>query len=231
MELDEYDNVKSGSNNCDINDMEAYNDDDDYQAPSAEDCETDITEASEKGKRRKIKSSLTAKCKSSKRRKSNNNSRKNVARKLVLKTPNTMPLAAGGAKDASLTVTPICARTRRKLAASTIIDLITPSPGLPKTRLTKSTARKRGSATKLKVTIQEASFNNVSLNTPAASATGETKQHQQTSDMKRKHRPRRRLIKTDLATHESLQDDSNSNFSPNVWKLNTEGIYSRNCKK
>lgn len=203
-------------------------DDEDYHDQSGDEDETDATETSEQCIRRKITTAatITQKQISTAKRKYKTKSTKitTVARKLILKTPNLTPQPAA-TNNTPLSTTPICARTRGKRAAKSVKKLTSPSITTSKTKakLVKSN-KKRGSAIK--------SVGNKSA--AAASAAGEIEQQQDIANSytKRKRRTRRCLIKTDLATSESLQDDdSNSIFSPDDWKMNTETMYSRNCKK
>lgn len=207
-------------------------DDEDYHDQSGDEDESDDTETSEQYIRRKntTAATITQKQSSTAKRKIKTKSTKTTtaARKLILKTPNLTPQPAASNNNPSISTTPICARTRGKRAAKTVKKLTSPSITTSKTKskLVKSN-KKRGSAIK--------SFGNkTSSSAAAASAAGEIEQQQENSNSytKRKRRTRRCLIKTDHATSESLQDDDfNSIFSPDVWKMNTETMYSRNCKK
>lgn len=221
MEVDECDNVKTNDNETEdmIEEAEEEEDEDYREEQSGEENETDNTETSE----HKTTTNTTQKQRKLTKRTKTNKSTSKASRKLILKTPST---PAQVNKSETPTATPVCARTRGKRAATTVKK--TTPVSKTKTKTAKST-KKRGSAMKTAGRSKPSSA--ATNDCPAASAAGEI-EHNGVVTNKRERRTRRCLIKTDLATSESLQDDdSNSNFSPDIWKMNNEAMYLRNCKK
>lgn len=157
-----------------------------------------------------------------------------VARKLILKTPNNMTSAENSEGTSG---TPAIKKTTRKKSLKV---KLAPSPtySTPVSTIESSTAVKHVSKS-AKSTKRGSAISRSSRKTSAsaaASAAGEVEQQQQSSTANRERRTRRRLLKTEQAATEGLvEDDSNSNFSPDghLWKDNnhTEVVYSRNCKK
>ncbi|KAM7344277.1 back seat driver isoform 2-T3 [Cochliomyia hominivorax] len=219
MEVDECDNGKNNNIDEDMKE-DADEDDEEYHGQSGDENETDATETSEQNARHKsIQKQRTAK-RSKTTKATTSGKTSNVIRKLILKTPNNE--ATNNNNNTSLTVTPVCARTRGKKANTTAKK----STKTTNTKLAKST-KKRGSAIK-SVGQKSATGTTSGTAATAASAAGEIEQNQ---EIKRERRTRRRLLNADLQAMESHDDDSNSNLSPDIWKMNTEVIYSRNCKK
>lgn len=224
MEIDECDNGKKYSNRLEAMDEDCDEDGDrddehdiDYNDQSGDEDETDATESSDQYTKRK-----TTVQRQQQQQANNKRSKISASRKLILKTPNMTP-ASGN--NTSVSVTPIGRRTRGKKAA-TLKNVTSSSISKSKAKITKST-KKAGCRTK--TSARKSSF--------SASAAGEIEQQTSAIGTTRERRTRRCLIKTDLTTPESLQeDDSNSNFSPDVkgllWKYNnTESMHSRNYKK
>ncbi|XP_046809818.1 glutamic acid-rich protein [Lucilia cuprina] len=248
MEVDECDNVKAFKEAEEEMEEDNHNDDDDQrdeedcqeqQAVEEDDAETDATETSEHFTRRKTTASSTTQKQRTitKRNTKTSSSKTTASRRLILKTPQVTTTPSNTDTNGNtLSATPVCARTRGKRAATTVKKYKSPSLTANKTKA--KTTKKRGSAIK---SMGRKTSSSTTSGTSAASAAGEIDQHQQdmsnttnnnNNNNKRERRTRRCLMKTDLATSESLQeDDSNSNFSPDVWKINTEAMYTRNCRK
>ncbi|XP_073847797.1 back seat driver isoform X2 [Musca autumnalis] len=210
----------------------------------SEDAETDATDASEQQKttnsrRQKSNGRVRSSTTTTKRTKVG------ASRKLILKTPNSLPSEKPNAAD-DTPDTQTERRTTRKRYASKV-KLSTPSNSTPvssivngggcsstTTKTAKSAAKptsKRGSA------ITKSSRKTAITATPAAaSAAGEVEQQepQTTNATKRERRTRRCLLKTEQYGG-LLDDDSNSNYTPEgyAWKggNNTESVYTRNCRK
>lgn len=231
VEIDECDGGNDRTDNGD-NNAEPMEDDNVCNEQSNNEADTDATETSEQHTNNRRRRQISSKRTNNSKRKTTtttNLTKTTVSRKLILKTPNMTP--SPGNKNSS---TPIGARTRGK--KTTKVKKSTPS-SRTKAKLGKSKT-KRGSAIKT-AGRKLSSTSGTSSSSAAASAAGEVEQQQQPTDSgkktKRGRRTRRCLIKTDQTSEGLLEDDSNSNFSPGVkgllWKINTEAMYSRNCKK
>ena len=234
MEIDECDNGKEHNDAGEPMDEDYDGDVDregehdvEYNYQSGDEDETDATETSDQYTKRKTTAQRQQQTNSKRRI---NASKLPAARKLILKTPNMTPAADN---NSSILVTPIGRRTRGKKGAKVKRVTLSSPVSKSKTKTTKSTT-KRGSTTK---TPARKSSSSSSTAVSTASEIEHQQQESSTIGTKRERRTRRCLLKTDLTTAESLhEDDSNSNFSPDVkgllWKFNnTEAMHSRNYKK
>ncbi|TMW44550.1 hypothetical protein DOY81_010366 [Sarcophaga bullata] len=227
MEIDECDNGKQ-HNNAEAMDEDYDEDVDrdgehdvDYNDQSGD--ETDATETSDHYTKRKATAQRQQQTNSKRRI---NTNKLPASRKLILKTPN---MTSACDNNTSVLVTPIGKRTRGKKGSKVKKVTLSSPVSKSKTKTTKSTI-KRSSTTKTPARKSSSS---------SSTAAGEIEHQQQQSSTigTKRERTRRCLLKTDLTTAESLhEDDSNSNFSPDVkgllWKFNnTEAMHSRNYKK
>lgn len=193
----------------------------DYNDQSGGDeAETDTTETFEQHSNNTRRRQTSSKRTNTKPKPIKTNSNKTTAtRKLILKTPN-MTTPTGG-KNPSTSSTTVGARTRGKKTTTTKKLKKTPTTTATRTKakLAKSTT-KRGSAIKTggrKSLSTSDTSSSSSSSASAASATGEVEQQRTALSSKKRERPTRRcLIKTDQTSAGLLEDDSNSNCSPDV---------------
>uniref|UniRef100_A0A1I8PWM3 non-specific serine/threonine protein kinase n=1 Tax=Stomoxys calcitrans TaxID=35570 RepID=A0A1I8PWM3_STOCA len=162
-----------------------------------------------------------------------------ASRKLILKTPN-MNAADGnaeksnGSRSAKRTSRKRLSKVKTSVAPNaTPVTSTTPNTGL-KTPKAGKKSTKRGSA--ISKSSRKNASNSGAAVAAAASAAGEVEQRQQSSQKtKRERRTRRCLLKTEQPSEGLLEDDSNSNFSPegDLWKGSSHQTEActRNCRK
>ena len=228
MEIDECDNGKEHNDAGEAMDEDYDEDmdgedehDDDYNDQSGDEDETDATETSDQYTKRKATAQRQQQTNCKRRI---NASKHSASRKVIIKTPN---MTSAADNNTSTSIISIGTRGRDKKGAKVKRVTLSSPVSKSKTKTTKSATKRTTKTSGRK-------------SSSSSSAAGDIEHRQQRSSTigtKRERRTRRCLLKTDLTTAESLHDDdSNSNFSPDVkgllWKFNnTETMHSRNYKK